>query len=82
VAKAQRLLDGAAESGWSVTVDRDGETGLIVQLVSGDASITGTFAEGKLDLSRMPSYIRAAGAKPVQLKNVSAALAVMASPAG
>lgn len=81
-AKAARLFVGAAESRWTATAVRDGDAGLVVTLRAGEATIVVTFADGKLDLDRMPAYVRDADAKPCQLKNVSAALAVMsANPA-
>jgi hypothetical protein len=55
---------------------------LVVTCRRGDASIVTTLTDGKLDLARMPLHVRSADAPPVKLRNVSAALAVMAAPAG
>lgn len=40
-----------------------------------------TFIDNKLDLARMPSYVRAEGARPTQLRNVSGPRKIMAEPA-
>jgi hypothetical protein len=72
--KAQALVEFAAGHGWGASVEAEpGGATIVVSLARGEQSVTVTFTDGKLDLERMPSYVKAEGAKAVQLKNVSAA---------
>lgn len=81
-AKAARLAEAASETGWTAEVRTEGATMLVVTVRRGGASIVTTLTDGKLDLSRMPLHTRAADARPIKLRNVSAALAAMAAPVG
>lgn len=74
--KIKRLLDGAADSGWSAAVAINGPT-VVVKTMRGPESIATTFTDGKLDLSAMPLYSPESG-RSVKLKNVSAVLHQMA----
>lgn len=75
--KIQRLLDGAAEAGWSGAWGLFPPATVVVTTTRGPESIVTTFTDGKLDLSAMPLYSPEEG-RSVKLKNVSAVLHQMA----
>jgi len=76
-AKVVALADAAAESGWTAAARTDGSSTIVIHLTKGERSITVTFSDGKLDLERMPAYIKAEGARPVTVRNISAVKRIM-----